>query len=102
MQDQLAGDAQEHGEMVAKGADQVHGDQGQWRAGQGHGGHPSDEHERGDEDQGRTAPPTSATVATSSRGKMFPERTRPKFRKGVQPVGKNLTIRKESRGLRDL
>ena len=54
VQHQLAGDAHDHGEVVGKGADQVHGGHGHWgvvqggEVDQGHGGHPCDEHERGD------------------------------------------------------
>ena len=108
-QHQLAGDAHDHGEVVGKGAEQVPGGHGHWRVVQGgevgqvHSGHPCDEHERGNQDQGGgTVPPSFAPVARSSRGKKFARRTRPKFRKGVQPVGKNLTIWKESKSLREL
>ena len=39
-----------------------------------------------------TVPTNSAPVDTSARGEKYAGRTRHKFRKGVQPVGKNRTI----------
>ena len=112
----------ERGKVVARGAEPVHGEHGHWdvvqdeEVGQWHGGHQYDLEHRDEVQKGEqghqvdrdgqprrrkvgTVPTNSAPVATSSRGEKYARRTRSKFRKGVQPVEKNLTIWRESRSL---